>query len=90
MTEPIKEEIRKTEEGRDAATPARLLFGVAITVWVAARHPDRRAGARLLAGRPLAPEQEPERVGQSARPVRLEVRSAGLEHGAQRAVVEAA
>jgi hypothetical protein len=36
MTEPIKEEIRKTEEGRDAATPARLLLGVAITVWVAA------------------------------------------------------
>jgi hypothetical protein len=36
MTEPIKEELRKTEEGRDAATPARLLFGVAITVWVAA------------------------------------------------------
>ena len=36
MTEPIKEEIRKAEEGRDEATPARLLFGVALTVWVAA------------------------------------------------------
>jgi len=40
MTEPIKEElkeeIRTTSEGRDAATPARLLFGVAITVWFAA------------------------------------------------------
>jgi hypothetical protein len=36
MTEPIKEEIRKTSEGRDAATPARLLFGVALTVWAAA------------------------------------------------------
>ena len=36
MTEPIKEEVRKTAEGKDAATPARLLFGVAITVWVAA------------------------------------------------------
>ena len=36
MTEPIKDEIRKTEEGRDAATPARLLLGVAVTVWVAA------------------------------------------------------
>jgi hypothetical protein len=36
MTEPIKEEIRKTAEGKDAATPARLLFGVAITVWIAA------------------------------------------------------
>jgi type IV secretory pathway VirB3-like protein len=36
MTEPIKEEVRKTAEGKDAATPARLLFGVAVTVWVAA------------------------------------------------------
>ena len=36
MTEPIKDEIRKTSEGRDAATPARLLFGVALTVWLAA------------------------------------------------------
>lgn len=40
MTEPIKEgikeEVRKTAEGEDAATPARLLFGVAITVWFAA------------------------------------------------------
>lgn len=36
MTEPIKDEIRKADEGRDEATPARLLFGVAITVWVAA------------------------------------------------------
>ena len=25
MTEPIKKEIRKTEEGRNAATPARRL-----------------------------------------------------------------
>jgi hypothetical protein len=33
MTEPIKEEVRKTAEGRDAATPARALFGVALTVW---------------------------------------------------------
>ena len=40
MTEPIKEElkeeVRKTAEGADAATPARLLFGVALTVWIAA------------------------------------------------------
>jgi hypothetical protein len=36
MTEPIKEEIRRTAEGRDAATPARALFGVALTVWLAA------------------------------------------------------
>jgi hypothetical protein len=36
MTEPIKEDVRKTAEGKDAATPARLLFGVAITVWMAA------------------------------------------------------
>ena len=36
MTEPIKEEVRKTAEGKDAATPARLLFGVALTVWIAA------------------------------------------------------
>jgi hypothetical protein len=36
MTEPIKDEIRKTSEGRDPATPARLLFGVALTVWIAA------------------------------------------------------
>jgi hypothetical protein len=36
MTEPIKEEVRKTAEGKDAATPARLLFGVALTVWLAA------------------------------------------------------
>jgi hypothetical protein len=36
MTEPLKEEVRKTAEGSDAATPARLLFGVALTVWLAA------------------------------------------------------
>jgi hypothetical protein len=36
MTEPIKEEIRKTAEGSDEATPARLLFGVALTVWAGA------------------------------------------------------
>lgn len=36
MTEPIKEEIRKADEGRDEATPARLLLGVALTVWLAA------------------------------------------------------
>ncbi len=36
MSEPIKEEIRKTAEGTDEATPARLLFGIALTVWVAA------------------------------------------------------
>ena len=36
MTEPVKEQIRKTSEGRDAATPARLLFGVALTVWAVA------------------------------------------------------
>jgi hypothetical protein len=36
MTEPIKEEIRKTAEGEDEATPARVLFGVALTVWLAA------------------------------------------------------
>lgn len=36
MTEPIKEEIRKTAEGEDPATPARLLFGVALTVWLVA------------------------------------------------------
>lgn len=35
MTEPINEEIRKAAEGEDAATPARLLFGVALTVWLA-------------------------------------------------------
>ena len=36
MTEPIKEEVRKTAEGEDEATPARVLFGVALTVWLAA------------------------------------------------------
>jgi disulfide bond formation protein DsbB len=36
MTEPVKDEIRKTAEGRDAATPARALFGVALTVWAVA------------------------------------------------------
>ena len=36
MTEPVKEEIRKTAEGEDEATPARVLFGVALTVWLAA------------------------------------------------------
>jgi hypothetical protein len=36
MTEPIKDEVRKTAEGKDAATPARLLFGVALSVWLAA------------------------------------------------------
>jgi hypothetical protein len=36
MTEPVKEQIRRTSEGRDEATPARALFGVAVTVWLAA------------------------------------------------------
>jgi hypothetical protein len=36
MTEPVKEEIRKTAEGEDEATPARVLFGVALSVWFAA------------------------------------------------------
>jgi hypothetical protein len=36
MTEPVKEEIRKTAEGEDEATPARVLFGVALSVWLAA------------------------------------------------------
>jgi hypothetical protein len=36
MTEPIEKEIRKTARGRDEATPARALFGVALTVWGAA------------------------------------------------------
>jgi hypothetical protein len=36
MTEPIKEELQKIAEGEDEATPARVLFGVAMTVWVAA------------------------------------------------------
>jgi hypothetical protein len=32
MSDPIKE----TARGRDEATPARVLFGVALTVWAAA------------------------------------------------------
>jgi hypothetical protein len=36
MTEPIEKEIRKTARGHDEATPARALFGVAVTVWGAA------------------------------------------------------
>ena len=36
MTEPLKDEIRKTAEGEDEATPARVLFGVALSVWLAA------------------------------------------------------
>jgi disulfide bond formation protein DsbB len=36
VTEPVEREIRKTARGRDAATPARALFGVALTVWAAA------------------------------------------------------
>jgi hypothetical protein len=36
MTEPLKDEVRKTAEGSDEATPARVLFGVALSVWLAA------------------------------------------------------
>ena len=36
MTEPVEKEIRKTARGRDEATPARALLGVALTVWLAA------------------------------------------------------
>jgi hypothetical protein len=36
MTEPVEEQIRKTSEGEDEATPARVLFGVALSVWLAA------------------------------------------------------
>jgi hypothetical protein len=36
MTEPLKDEVRKTAEGSDEATPARVLFGVAVSVWLAA------------------------------------------------------
>ena len=36
MTERMEEEVRKTAEGRDAATPARALFGVALSVWAVA------------------------------------------------------
>jgi disulfide bond formation protein DsbB len=36
MTEPAEREVRKTARGRDEATPARVLFGVALTVWAAA------------------------------------------------------
>ena len=36
MTEPLEDEIRKTAEGEDEATPARVLFGVALSVWLAA------------------------------------------------------
>jgi hypothetical protein len=36
MTEPLKDEIRTTAEGEDEATPARVLFGVALSVWLAA------------------------------------------------------
>ena len=32
MEDPVKE----TARGRDEATPARVLFGVAMTVWLAA------------------------------------------------------
>ena len=36
MTEPVEREVRKTARGRDEGTPARALFGVAITVWAVA------------------------------------------------------
>jgi hypothetical protein len=36
MAEPLKDEVRKTAEGEDEATPARVLFGVALSVWLAA------------------------------------------------------
>ncbi len=36
MTDPVEREIRKTARGRDEATPARVLFGVALTVWASA------------------------------------------------------
>jgi hypothetical protein len=36
VTEPLEDEVRKTARGRDEATPARALFGVALTVWFAA------------------------------------------------------
>ena len=36
MTEPLKDEVRRTAEGEDEATPARVLFGVALSVWLAA------------------------------------------------------
>jgi disulfide bond formation protein DsbB len=36
MTEPVEREVRKTARGRDEATPARALLGVALTVWAAA------------------------------------------------------
>ena len=36
MTEPRKDEVRTTAEGKDEATPARVLFGVALSVWLAA------------------------------------------------------
>jgi hypothetical protein len=36
MTEPVKDQFRKTAEGEDEATPARALLGVALSVWLAA------------------------------------------------------
>ena len=36
MTEPVEKEIRKTARGEDAATPARAIFGIAVTVWAVA------------------------------------------------------
>lgn len=36
MTEPVEREVRKTARGRDEGTPARVLFGVALTVWLVA------------------------------------------------------
>lgn len=36
MTEPVEREVRRTARGRDEGTPARALFGVALTVWLVA------------------------------------------------------
>jgi hypothetical protein len=36
VTEPVEEPVRETARGQDEATPARVLFGVALTVWLAA------------------------------------------------------
>ena len=36
MTEPIQDQIRKTERGDDEATPARALAGVTIVVGIVA------------------------------------------------------
>ena len=36
MSEPVEEQVRKTARGRDAATPARALAGVTVTVGVVA------------------------------------------------------